>query len=323
MSAHTSVRRMVTESACPKSVQLVLVMAVAFTLPVLAVWFQIDAFVPQPDIEPPPVDGVPGVNGAALALLIVVESLLFVGYLKLKDRLPVSPLTIVLVSGLVFHAIMVAAVTHSTGSFPWLRAALPYAWLVLGPIPVIGFVLLHIRFERRMRWWFVHNTLAFAIAATAAIYMGSFLPPASILAALAVLVVWDIIAVDLTDIMERLLSGSANIFVPNYIILPNRSKVDYWALEEFLSDDRPTPPQSLNGLLGLGDVVFPAALVVALVQSSQYAVAVAVAAGVLVSVVAMTGYQRTADRDMLPALPWVAGGCLAGWATITLMAVFA
>lgn len=313
--------RFVDETLGAKSRQIALLVLVLQLIPLAAIPLEISFSLPV--IAQSESTSVQALEGTGIAAWVVVESLAILALVKFKQWLPFSLLGTTLTAGVLLHLGTIAAFAVSTGEVLWMKLVGPYAITAGFAIVVFGYLLLHFELEHRMRWWIIHNVLACSLAIGVSIAIGTALTPVIVAALLAVLVVWDIIAVTYTDIMVGLLRSTPSIFVPNFVILPGSWTIDYWALEEFIQGDRPSVPPAVNGALGLGDIVFPSALVLAFAASGELLTGVFVAVGVAGSMMVMTGYQEYLGREMLPALPWVAGGALVGYGSAIAVGVLA
>lgn len=162
--------------------------------------------------------------------------------------------------------------------------------------------------------WIAFNLIAFGIGVTATVIASHVLAPIALIPLMIGVLVYDYIAVDLTDIMGDLINFSSSVGIPNYLIIPSQPTVDLETVQDYVSGDSDgDQPESVAFIIGVGDFIFPTALV-ASSYIAHSAVTLAVAGGVLGTLAAaVTLRAALADGGALPALPWLNSGAILGY----------
>lgn len=238
--------------------------------------------------------------------ILVVESLAIVAVYKFFNRLNewLKKAIKYLLKAFLYGIVVALAI---------VTAAMPYGGWVLAVWGVM-YVLVAWMSDRKLLWT-IHNLIALGFAVVGVVFGGLLLAPAAVIPLLIGLIIWDWLAVDLTDIMDSLIEFSGNLYIPNYVIVPIRSQIDLEAVLDFISDlDGGTKPDGVGFIIGVGDFVFPLMLplsVVVTMGDVWSPVALASVGGILLSVPVM---RKAAERrkEGLPALPWLNTGAMVG-----------
>lgn len=252
-------------------------------------------------------------GGGLLGIIIVANSLALILLWRLWKRLPelFQRVGRVLFRGVVLampaYAIATALRPH-TGTAAALAVAAVAVWA--------GYRL----WRSGRPEWAVHNGAAFVLSVAAVAVAGRMLPPLAVVGLLAVVLLWDYMAVSRSGLMLELVELSASARIPNYYIIPAAWTVDYEGLRDRLTGERETVPDSVAKVIGVGDFVLPSLLVVAAATSAPSVVALAAGAGTVLSLGVLEAAH--ADGETLPALPWVNGGAIAGYGVVTIAVMF-
>lgn len=163
--------------------------------------------------------------------------------------------------------------------------------------------------------WLLHNLLAFGLALVAAKGLGATLSPRPLLVFLVLLTVWDIVAVWKSGWMDGLIGAFGKHNIPAYFILPAAPQINMSRFTDWLGDRDSEKPNDVAGLLGVGDVAVPAAVVVSTVIAFPTAVyQPIIAATIFGGSVAMVSLRTAMGHGKtVPALPWISTGCVAGF----------
>lgn len=175
----------------------------------------------------------------------------------------------------------------------------------------IGIALVHFDL-----YWIQHNVLAVMLGIGAAVSIGFNFSPPVVLVLLALITVWDMVAVWGTDWMDNLMGATARTFLPVFVVLPNRLRFEMEPLREWLDDRDGPKPDGVAGILGVGDLGLPAALtasaVVAFPGGVDHPAVLGCILGVTLAMIVLRGSLDGSDG--LPALPWLTTGAIGGFA---------
>jgi len=190
-------------------------------------------------------------------------------------------------------------------------ATVGYGWVF--PVSYV-FVVGVLRVMKRLNLvWLVFNGMAFALGVTMTVVAGFQIAPVVVILIMVAFTVYDHIAVNLSDIMGEFVELSGSIGIPNFIVIPKTIRFD---LDEFLENlsDLDEKDDNVLFMLGVGDLVFPAVLVVstATALSTNALPVVGAVLGTLVSVVVLRDSLEHTDGG-LPALPWLNTGAIGGF----------
>jgi len=193
----------------------------------------------------------------------------------------------------------------------WLQGL---AWLYVILVPVLWGLYKYI--DPSGYTWIAFNMIAFVAGVIASILFGVQLAPKIVIPLMVILMVYDYLAVDLTDIMGDLIEFSASTGIPNYFVIPNQLRVDLERLKDFLSGKCDDKPPDVATIIGLGDFLFPTVLATSVLVQADFQITAAVVGVVLGSIVAIPVLRAaTLRRDgATPALPWLNTGAIGGYA---------
>lgn len=245
-------------------------------------------------------------SGVGVVGLIVVETVVLLGAFALYQRLPDRIQTLVRAGLKVLLAAWCIAAIAIGGAFVTIWATAFLLWLARGFVKGTGY------------YWLFHNAFAIVIGSLGLALAGWFLPVAAAIVVVTIAALWDHIAVNLSDVMNGVVSMSSAIEVPNMIILPASARVDFDALQSFLAgglDDRTEKPSDVAGVIGVGDFIIPSVLPVAAgveLLSATAAPVVGALLGCIGSVFVLAAAMERSDSG-LPALPWLSTGSLVGF----------
>lgn len=169
-------------------------------------------------------------------------------------------------------------------------------------------------------WLVVHNLAAFGFAVFASMIAGTLFGPGAIVVVLVLSLVWDHVAVNLSDIMGDLVDASAAAKIPNYFALPRAGGIDLADVRKVTRGigDGVEPPAALGLVIGVGDFVIPTAFLVSLaieVGGLWHPLVVLPALGVYAAIPALAGADGAT-----PALPYLNTGALLGAAAAIALA---
>jgi len=186
-----------------------------------------------------------------------------------------------------------------------------YGWVF--PVSYAAFVGILRLMKRLNLMWIAFNGMAFALGVGLTVVAGFQIAPVVVLLIMAAFTVYDHVAVNLSDIMGEFVELSGSIGIPNFIVIPKTIRFD---LDDFLENlsDLDEKDDNVLFMLGVGDLVFPAVLVVstATALSTNALPVVGAVLGTLVSVVVLRDSLEHADGG-LPALPWLNSGAIGGF----------
>lgn len=165
-------------------------------------------------------------------------------------------------------------------------------------------------------YWLFHNTVALLLGTLAAVSLGVSFSPRVILVFMALITVWDMVAVWATDWMDGMLELATGLNLPVYLVIPTATRIDLDKVADWIADkEDKVRPGGVGGAIGLGDLGIPAALAVsaavALPGGAQSPAVVGTLIGACVATVVLRGAMG--DGTTLPALPWLATGSVAGF----------
>lgn len=243
--------------------------------------------------------------GAGVVALLVGESLLLVGlyvaYQRLSERWQQAVQWLIVGS-------LVAVAGYAANQNGLLAELLAYF--------AVGLPVLY-ALDRYDMYWLLHNGLAVMLGIVGLSIAGVLVSPAIVLVILAGLLVWDHVAVNLSDIMAKLVEFSGNVNLPNYVVIPTQLRVDIGSVADYFQDPDDTPrPDGVATIIGVGDFVIPGLLPVSAAVALESPTALPVLGaltGCCLSVFVLRAALSRADRG-LPALPWLNSGAIAGFA---------
>lgn len=244
------------------------------------------------------------------ALIGVVEITailgLWIGYKRLSDYW--QRLVRLTVKTLVYGSLVCLGVytTHSNGELIETLALTG----VLSPI-VFLFKIYDLN-------WILHNLFAIMLGGVAVTGMAIVFSPMLALILLVGTLILDYYAVNLSNIMARLIEFSTASKLPNYLVIPSRLQMDLAEARNWTGsspDDRGEKPPGLDGVIGLGDFVFPSLLplsvIVTLDGTLMSSPVIGSIIGIFVSIPVLAAAANGSKG--LPALPWLNTGSLCGF----------
>lgn len=252
----------------------------------------------------PPTTVESPVDGLWLVALFVVESLVIVALWRLFGLLPKWVQTAL---KLIWKAVKLSMGGIVIAIMAYLLTT-PVWWTVV--VACVGMAVVYLSRDTAYRWMF-HNAVAFGLSVVFLTLAARAVGPWVAVPLLIGVLVWDYVAVSLSDLMGDLVDFSMSSGIPNYYVIPSALRVDLDGVKEFVREDDVDMPNGCAGLIGVGDFLFPSLLVLSAIDGYTTA-SVFSALGVLVGVVTLSGAIKQADGG-LPALPWVNTGALVGF----------
>lgn len=241
-----------------------------------------------------------------LLTVVIGESLLLVGLYRVWDRIPQWLRTAIKYG---YMAALVASL--------WLLSYVLYGaqLVLLGSISIPLLYALY-RFDL---YWVVHNGIAMVASVLIAMLGAIALSPTLAVSIMALAILWDVVAVWKSDLMQGVVKISANIGIPNYVVLPTALRIDMDEVTDYVTGHRDEKPVGVAGVLGAGDIVLPALLVGSIVVASGFNLAgstgLVVSATIFGTVVGavVLGTTLRKTESGLPALLWLNTGAIAGF----------
>lgn len=236
------------------------------------------------------------------AVVLIAQSLLFVGVVLALQRAP-GWLRRGLAFGLTFAVLLVVG-SVLRGDAVAIAAA--YA--------VSSMVFLH-AVDHFDVLWIPHAIVALSVAAVAAVSLGHLMTPPVLALFVLGVVVWDRVAVVESSIMGRLAGAAIRWRLPLVVLVPTRVRTSFDTMESAMSDEGESDALLLG--VGLGDLVVPAGVTIAVVVSGgSPAVVGAVVFGTITGIVAM---ESLSVDGLRPAMPWLGSGAVGGWVVATVL----
>jgi presenilin-like A22 family membrane protease len=242
--------------------------------------------------------------GVGLVAMIIIESLLIIGLWRLWKRLPELWKNILKHGA--FGAIMISAfvLSYYAGVITTLIAAVAGVSVFFA----IDWVLARYDLD-----WITFNLLAVALGVGATAFIGNIIAPLAVIPLLVIAMVWDYVAVDLSDIMDHIIDWSASSGLPNYLIIPVQFRIDYSAVKKYVKDIEGTErPPGVAGVIGVGDFMLPGLLTVSAWVAGDTTPAMTALVGTMIAMVVLRNSLDSAKRG-LPALPWLNTGAMIGF----------
>jgi len=172
--------------------------------------------------------------------------------------------------------------------------------------------------ERYDAEWILFNLFAVGLGIGMTAVASHLLAPLVVIALLVGMIVWDHVAVNLSDVMGELVEFSASAGIPNYLVIPNRLRVDTDGIGEYIeSPETMVKPDGVRAIIGLGDFALPAILTGSAWVAGSEGAAIGTFVGTVIAMVVLrNSMERT--ESALPALPWLNSGAIAGYTVVTL-----
>lgn len=237
--------------------------------------------------------------GIGVVGLLIIETLVVVGAWRLYKRLSVVGKRIMRYIGMVLIA-----------------AYLAVSGLVVAVVAVLAYMLANKLLSRYNLDWITFDLAAVVLGIAIIGVLSRYVAPVVVIPVLVLTVVWDYLAVDLSDIMEDAMQASASVRIPNYLIIPGQLRVDRERVDEYIaSGGDGESPDSVGLVIGLGDFALPGLLTAsaAIAVGAWSAPAVGALVGCCVGAVALRHALEEREGGT-PGLPWFNTGALAGFA---------
>jgi len=248
-------------------------------------------------------------HGLGIVVIVIVESLLLIAVWRLWSRLPKWVRTFAKVGAVTTFVAVPLTLFYLAGAV-WSGI------LVLGIFAVcigISYGLYELLARYDLDWIF-YNFAGGILGVIAAVFFGTALAPVAIIPMLVLLLIWDHVAVNLTDIMDGLIDASGDIGLPSYFIIPTALKIDLDDVIEYVDNHQELDsPDGIAGVIGIGDFSFPAILTVSTAVAGNNPLAITTLLGTVAGIIALRDTHSRASNG-LPALLWVNTGALIGFA---------
>jgi presenilin-like A22 family membrane protease len=164
-------------------------------------------------------------------------------------------------------------------------------------------------------YWMVFNAAAVMLAGLIALVIALLLPPWQVVLLFVGLLVWDIVAVDLSDLMLGLVRVHSEFRVPSFVVIPSSVQFDMDRVFDALrGEDSADGLDDGVSIIGGGDLGIPTALPAALAISSETVLSAPVVGGLAATVAGMVILRARVDqRDRTtPGLPILCGLTILG-----------
>lgn len=169
--------------------------------------------------------------------------------------------------------------------------------------------------DRYNLYYLAHNSVTWLLGVTIASIAALLLQPIAAGVLLALLVVWDRIAVSHSGLMSNLVEWSSSAGIPNYLVIPSSIRVSMDDVREYCkAPNEIEKPDDVLGIIGLGDFAIPALLPASIVAASGDVTPAAVAAIIGIGTAGLylvDSLERAGEA--LPALVWLNVGALSGY----------
>lgn len=244
--------------------------------------------------------------GLRLAGIVIVESLLIVGLWRLYKHLGDFTQKLIQYFIVGTAALTLALVVYEQHGLT--RVVINAA---------IG-VALYVTIKRTSSTglaWVVFNLVAIGGGMVITGVMGVLVGPPVVILIMLLMLAWDKLAVDLSNLMGDLVDFSASVSIPNFVIIPKQLRFELAPIREFITDPETNDrPDSVALIIGVGDFLFPALLTAsALVAYTDMWPVYGAFAGTLVATVLLSAELHVREGGA-PALPWVNTGAIGGFA---------
>lgn len=237
--------------------------------------------------------------------VIVVESLFIIGVWRLWQRL--SDVTQKLLKYGIFTALLI-----TTLSLFHIAGTLERTLLLLSAVCV--FIGLDYLLERFDLDWITFDAFALAFGIGPTSMLSNAVAPIVVIPLLILAIIWDHLAVNLSDIMGELIEFSSSTGLPNYLIIPLRLQVNHDAVRDYVQDTNGNEkPPGVAGIIGVGDFALPGMLAVSAWVAGAIVPAIAAGVGTIISMIVLRDSMERVEGG-LPALPWLNTGALVGFA---------
>jgi len=178
-------------------------------------------------------------------------------------------------------------------------------------VAVTGTTLVYI--SRNDLSWILFNLSALSLGVCMVAIASFSIAPIVVIVVMLAFLIYDHIAVNLSDIMASLIDFSSSTGLPNYVVIPTSVRFDMSSVRDFLTGESDEKPETLALMIGVGDFAFPTFLTVsAYVQNGLTLAVVGALSGTLIATIVLRDSLERAEKG-LPALPWLNTGAIVGF----------
>ncbi len=174
-----------------------------------------------------------------------------------------------------------------------------------------------------LRFWkptvLTHNIAIFIALAGVSAKLGTLLPVLAVIVILALLSVYDVIAVFKTKHMVKMFKGMIQQGLPIGIIIPENIGLLGRSMKAVSAQKLKEKSKKAFIMLGGGDLSFPAVFAVSALAVYGWTVALAIVAGAMVGMVSIHFLLLKKEIRALPALPPIAAGSILGFLISTML----
>lgn len=185
------------------------------------------------------------------------------------------------------------------GHMLWLVGGM-HAAVVFGAVVLVVEVMRHFDL-----YWLLHNGAAVLFITFMAGFVGAFISPVVVVAFMGLLLVWDVVAVNFSNIMTDFVSSVGDSTFPLFMVFPTSWRLDMAEVRGFVKGDRVEKPGGLSQIIGNGDFAVPSMLFASVLVGWSGPVmwwgALGVAAGCVVGM-GLLGVVPSSGEDVVPAL---------------------
>jgi len=163
--------------------------------------------------------------------------------------------------------------------------------------------------------WIAFNIIALCMGVVIVLIGGLNLSPRLAIVVMVAFLIYDHIAVHLTNIMSDFVSLSSSTKFPNFLIIPTQLRIDLSRVHTYIQGELDERPDELAVMIGLGDFIFPSVLVVSVFVAAEASITVPVITtivGLSLSVFVLRASLERAESG-LPALPYLNTGAIGGY----------
>jgi len=252
-------------------------------------------------------------SAGEIILLAAVEIslilFLYRGYKKLPERWQYRVRTVIRYS--------LYSVLYVIGFLFAYAYGIEYVYLLGMPIAYVFFSKVKALLSSNGLKWIAFNLVAVFIGIITVTIGGLNLSPRLVVVIMVAFLVYDYIAVTLTDIMGDFVQLSSSTRFPNFLIVPTQLRVDLATIHNYIEGNREDRPEELAVMIGLGDFIFPSVLVVSVFVAAEATLSLPLfttVVGLCLSVFVLRASLDRADEG-LPALPYLCTGSIIGYVT--------
>jgi len=243
------------------------------------------------------------------AVEIGVILLLYRGYQKLPDRWQYRVRTVIKYTFYSFAYVIGFLFAYS----------LHAEYLYLFGLPVAHFTVKKAKalLSSNGLKWIAFNLIAVLMGIAIVVVGGLNLSPKLVIIVMVAFMVYDHVAVHLTNIMGDFVELSSATRFPNFLIVPTQLRIDLETIHEYIQGKKEEKPEQLAVMIGLGDFIFPSFLVVSVFVAAGDSLTLPVVTtivGLSLSVFVLRASLEKAESG-LPALPYLNSGAIIGYVT--------